>query len=289
MGRKIIANSLPLQLDLFACDVMQILLSSPAGQAKDTPPEKEPEKPASSLKKRSIEFSGVRIEYEFRRSKRRTIGFLVNENGLRVTAPRWVTLKSVEEAIREKERWITGKLHYFLHQYERRQEAPLQLKEGIALPYLGNSFLLRLQDGPADDVFMNEITGELMVTSPNMATSSVIEEKLRTWFREKAKRIFAERMPIYAAMLGVSYRSFSLSSAKQRWGSCSVSGNIRLNWRLVYFPLSLIDYVIVHELAHLREMNHNKRFWEIVSQAYPDYQTARKKLNQENRQILSLL
>ncbi|NLC23318.1 MAG: M48 family metallopeptidase [Oxalobacter sp.] len=289
MGRrKVIPDSLPLQLDMFASDVMQILLPPLADQAKDTSFDKSPENPAPTLKKRAIEFSGIRIEYEFRRSKRRTIGFLVNENGLRVTAPRWATLKSVEEAIREKESWITSKLHYFLHQYKKRQETPLQLENGTILPYLGDNLLLRLQNGPANNILMNDITKELFVTSSN-AEQSTIEENLRHWFQEKARQFFAERMPVYAAMLGVNYCSFSLSSARQRWGSCSISGNIRLNWRLIYFSPSLIDYVIVHELAHLREMNHSKRFWEIVSQAYPDYRAARKALNQQNSQILALL
>lgn len=289
MGRrKVTPDSLPLQLDLFASDATQILLPPLANQVKDTPFEKTSENQAPALKKRAIEFNGIRIEYEFRRSKRRTIGFLVNENGLRVTAPRWATLKSVEEAIREKERWITSKLHYFLHQYKKRQTTPLQLENGTTLPYLGSNLLLRLQNGPVNHVLMNEITKELLVTSSHTAQSTA-EENLRTWFQEKARQFFAERLPVYAAMLGVNYRSFSLSSAKQRWGSCSISGNIRLNWRLIYFSPSLIDYVIVHELAHLREMNHSKRFWEIVSQAYPDYKAARKALNQENSQILSLL
>lgn len=289
MGRrKIIPDSLPSQLDLFASDAMQIFLPPQTDQGKDTPFEQIPENQAPTLKKRTIEFSGIRIKYEFRRSKRRTIGFLVNENGLRVTAPRWATLKSVEEAIKKKESWITSKLHYFLHQYKKRVETPLQLENGATLPYFGNNLLLRRQHGPVDNILLNDATKELIVTTSNMAQSA-IEEILRAWFQEKARQFFAERMPVYAAILGVNYRSFSLSSARQRWGSCSISGNIRLNWRLVYFSPSLIDYVIVHELAHLREMNHSKRFWEIISQAYPDYRAARKALNQENSQMLALL
>jgi len=290
MGRQeVVPNALPLQLDLFASDTMQIGLSPYGNPTKEAVPEKEQENPKSSLKKRAITFDGVRIEYEFRRSKRRSIGFLINENGLRVTAPRWATLKSVEEAIKEKRPWITDKLLHFFHQHQKRQETPFRLMEGATLPYLGSKFILRLQNGPTDDIFLNETTRELIVTSANIEMPSVVENNLRIWLQKKAEQIFAKRMPIYASLLGVSYRSFSLSSAKQRWGSCSVSGNIRLNWRLIYLPLSLIDYVIAHELAHLHQMNHSKRFWEIVSQVYPDYKTARKQLGQESSPILSLL
>ncbi|MDL2283844.1 M48 family metallopeptidase [Oxalobacter sp. OttesenSCG-928-P03] len=277
--RKTKQDSRPLQLDLFASDALPVLLP---------PPSTETEKPPVPLKKRVIELSGTPVEYEFRRSKRRTIGFLINENGLRVTAPKWVTLKSIEEAIREKEHWIIRKLRYFFNMHEKRQAAPQQLTEGMALPYLGRNLVLRLRRDTADSVMIEDATDELVVTTGNTTVISTIEENLKSWFQEKARQVFAERLPIYAAMLGVTYRSFSLSSARQRWGSCSVSGNIRLNWRLIHFPPALIDYVVVHELAHLREMNHSKRFWDIVSAAYPDYMIARKQLNQQNMKILSL-
>ncbi|MCL1886974.1 MAG: M48 family metallopeptidase [Betaproteobacteria bacterium] len=281
-------DSLPLQLDLFSSDAMQTLLMQPEVPEITSPPELEPESPSSLPTKRLIDFNGTKIEYEFHRSKRRTIGFLVNENGLRVTAPKRATLKSVEDAIREKERWITSKLRYFFHQYKKQPAMPLQLKDGILLPYLGQNFILRLRNGEADAVIMDSATTELIVISRHTNHQSVIEKNLRIWFQENAKQIFSERLSIYAAKLDIRYRSFSLSSAKRRWGSCSISGNIRLNWRLVHFPIALIDYVIAHELAHLIEMNHSKRFWNIVSMVYPNYRTARQQLNQQNSQILSL-
>ena len=287
--KKIKPDFLPLQLDLFSSDIMQILLLKPDASKTLPPVISKPRRQSLSPEKRTIELNHSRIEYEFRRSKRKTIGFLVNESGLRVTAPRWITLKLVEDAIREKESWIIGKFRYFLHHDSKQQAITSSLQNGTRLPYLGRHLGLRLCHDQADAIIMNEQTQELMVASADAATQPVIRETLKKWFQEKAQQIFAERLSVYAAMLDVTYRSLSLSSAKHRWGSCSVSGNIRLNWRLVHFPLALIDYVIVHELAHLLEMNHSRRFWDIVSMAYPDYRTARKQLNQQNRQMLSLL
>jgi predicted metal-dependent hydrolase len=82
----------------------------------------------------------------------------------------------------------------------------------------------------------------------------------------------------YAPQVGVHFRDFALSSATTRWGSCSSTGTIRLNWRLIHFSLDVIDYVVVHELAHLREMNHSPRFWAVVEAVMPDYRHARATL-----------
>jgi predicted metal-dependent hydrolase len=108
---------------------------------------------------------------------------------------------------------------------------------------------------------------------------------VRIWFCDEALRIFAARMDHFAPLLGVSYRQLALSSAGTRWGSCTVDGSIRLNWRLIHFPLSLIDYVVAHELSHLREMNHSPRFWATVESVYPDYDGAKVALRTRSQEL----
>lgn len=280
MRHPLKSDSLPLQLDLFTADTAFALPSQPASDTANP----LPAAPSPGIKKRLIELNGISIEYAFRRSQRHSIGFLVNENGLRVTAPQRMPIKTIEEAIREKERWITSKLDYFRTRY-KQQTAPSTLENGTLLPYLGAPICLRLHQGQSDNILFHTNNKELVVTATQPLTPAVIADRLTTWFQEKAREIFARRLPVFAAILGVSYRAFSLSSAKSRWGSCSISGHIRLNWRLVHFPPELIDYVIAHELAHLREMNHSKHFWNWVAQAYPDYKAARNRLRQENLRI----
>ncbi|RLM52906.1 M48 family peptidase, partial [Halobellus sp. Atlit-31R] len=99
------------------------------------------------------------------------------------------------------------------------------------------------------------------------------------------KRLFKERLDFFAPQLNVSYRAFSLSSAGTRWGSCTIEGNIRLNWRLMHYAPALVDYVVVHELAHLREMNHSPRFWATVGEVYPDYDGARLALKKRSHEM----
>jgi predicted metal-dependent hydrolase len=116
---------------------------------------------------------------------------------------------------------------------------------------------------------------------PQSATSTQIRDAVQSWLQRQARRIFEERCHLFASRLGVRMTRLSLSSASTRWGSASADGSIRLNWRLVHFALPVIDYVVTHELAHLREMNHSPAFWDVVRTALPDFENARVTLKDE--------
>ena len=105
--------------------------------------------------------------------------------------------------------------------------------------------------------------------------------------RDKARTVFAERLALHAPRLGVAVPPLRLSSARTRWGSCSHHGGIVLNWRLVFMPLPVIDYVVCHELAHLKEMNHSPRFWSVVEQLCPDWRARRLELRQHGKLVAS--
>jgi predicted metal-dependent hydrolase len=126
----------------------------------------------------------------------------------------------------------------------------------------------------------------LALPLPPHADSQQIKDRVTGWLQGEATRIFGERLAAYAVKLGVTFRSYALSSAATRWGSCSSEGRIRLNWRLIHFPLSVVDYVVAHELAHLREMNHSPRFWQTVESIFPEFREARKALKQHPPELL---
>ncbi len=283
MRRKVKSEFFPLQLDLFLSDTFSASFSQILSPIKDVFQKKsEKELPP---KIRFVECPDGKIEYELRRSKRRSIGFLINENGLRVTAPQKSSIKTIEEAIREKEHWIRNKLDYFLTQYKKLSFFPLS--NGAILPYFGDNFSVRILKDVINHIELSPSTRELIIKTTDSNSQTLIKDLLTKWFHEKAKEYFSQRLPFFAHQLNVNYHQFTLTSARYRWGSCSISGNIRLNWRLIHFSKTLIDYVIVHELAHLHEMNHSKRFWNIVSQACPHYKTIRKELNQQGRALSS--
>jgi hypothetical protein len=119
----------------------------------------------------------------------------------------------------------------------------------------------------------------LRVGLPHDASAEQLREAVQGWLQRQALRVFKERCAYFAPRLGVRVRRLSLSSAATRWGSASADGAIWLHWRLIHFTLPVIDYVVAHELAHLREMNHSRAFWEVVRSVVPDYQRARRTLD----------
>ena len=123
----------------------------------------------------------------------------------------------------------------------------------------------------------------LVIALPRDASEERIRDAAQSWLQREARRVFAERAAHFAGRLGVRVRRLSLSSAATRWGSANANGSVRLHWRLIEHPLATIDYVVAHELAHLREMNHSPRFWRIVESVVPDYRDARLRLRREGR------
>ena len=226
------------------------------------------------------------LDYALLRSKRRSIGFLIDDDGLRVTAPKWVTLAEIENAIREKQRWIFNKLNDRREHSARRLQPQMRWQDGGTLPYLGTELTLRIVATQTAGIVYAAETNELIVSLPSDAAEQQLKDRVQGWLQTEAKRIFAERLPVYADKLDVTYQSFALSSAMTQWGSCTVDGKIRLNWRLIHFTLPLIDYVIAHELAHLREMNHGPRFWATVQSVFPEFQAAKKELRERAPETL---
>jgi predicted metal-dependent hydrolase len=283
------------QLELFAQDYFAALEpacappSAPQALFKAPPPPRvalpvPPIVPGAPPLRR-IQLGAHAVDYVLRRSARRSIGFMIDDDGLRVTAPRRLNLTEIDNAIRAKQRWIVTKLEERGERRALRQKKPaVQWVDGAELPYLGGAITLRLQPAARSHCRYDEQARELQVGVVAGLQEWQLRERVRLWLQGQAKALFAERMAHFAPLLNVSYRSLTLSSAGTRWGSCTVGGSIRLNWRLIHFPLSLVDYVVAHELAHLREMNHSAQFWATVAAVYPDYDGAKaalRKLSQE--------
>ncbi|MFN0186782.1 MAG: M48 family metallopeptidase [Aquabacterium sp.] len=292
----------PLQLSLFdgpaGPDAEALPMASPSWGRTDgsLPKRAQPAAPVSPEVRRFVHPSGQRevrlldciVVYRMRRSRRRSIGFVVGMEGLTVSAPRWVTLSQVDDALRNKAAWILSKLHEQTDRARRVQAHTIGWRDGSELPFLGESLVL-VVDPRFDGVELRAHTGalpgiahrQLHVGVPAGASSLQVREAVQGWMQREALRHFQLRCEVFAARLGVQMRRLRLSSASTRWGSASVDGTIRLNWRLIHFAPAVIDYVVAHELAHLREMNHGAAFWEIVRTAVPDFVKARDALHRE--------
>jgi predicted metal-dependent hydrolase len=241
---------------------------------------------------REILLGEVLVAYEFRRAKRKNIGFVVGPEGLTVSAPRWVSLAEVESAVRAKSKWIVAKLEQARQRQDRIEAARIEWKDGATFPFLGEPVILVLD--PRHDFRetggMLNTDGEalpgvprltLHIGLPQSATQAQVRDAVQAWLMRQAKRIYTERLEHYAPQLGVRWSKLSLSSAGTLWGSAHASGAIRLNWRLVHFRMAVIDYVVAHELSHLRVMDHSPRFWETVRSVVPDYAQLRGQLKDQ--------
>ena len=231
---------------------------------------------------------GHRVAYELRRARRKSIGVIVGDDGLVVSAPRWVGLAEVEAALQEKARWVLAKLQEQQGRLRRQLAARVEWRDGTSIPFLGETVIVVLDTRStgaelrcAEDTLPGVARLTLHVGLPQTASARQIREAVQSWLQRQARRIFEERCAHFAVRLGVRMTRLSLSSASTRWGSAGANGAIRLNWRLVHFALPSIDYVVAHELAHLREMNHSPAFWEVVRSVVPDYETLRGSLRDD--------
>ena len=237
---------------------------------------------------RELVLEGRRIAFLLKRSRRRSIGFVVGAEGLAVSAPKWVALREIDAAVREKSGWILAKLAEQRERASRLDAARIVWADGAELMFLGQSIRIALDarhglaagevvlDGAADP---RGGTGapvrRLHVGLPHGASAERLRDAVQSWLQREARVVFEARCAYFAERLGVRVTRLSLSSAATRWGSANANGAIRLHWRLIHFPMPTIDYVVAHELAHLREMNHGPKFWAVVRSVVPEYEAAR--------------
>jgi hypothetical protein len=244
------------------------------------------------------------VAFEFQRSKRRSIGFAVGPEGLVVRAPKWVPLHEVDAALQEKSLWIIRKLGETAERHERLAARQIEWCDGTCIPFMGEPMQVVLnQVSAAGGLGLSLKTGRrdaprgvaeavlhtvadsaaltLQLALPQTATPEQIRDAVQAWLMMQAKRIFIERLDHFAPQLQVQWRRLALSNARTRWGSARTDGSIRLNWRLIHFRPAVIDYVVAHELSHLRVMDHSPRFWDTVRSVVPDYAVLRSQLKDE--------
>ena len=235
----------------------------------------------------------ARVAYEFTRGARRTIGFVIGADGLSVRAPRWVALGDVDQAVRDKAGWILRKLAETRQRHDRIEAARIDWHDGTVLPLLGRPVVVRLDPlrtagrggggATLDEVLPGDAVSPrvLRLALASDAAPELIRDATRAWLMRQARRLFAERLDHFAPRIGVQWKQLALSNATTRWGSASSSGAIRLHWRLMHFHPDVVDYVVVHELSHLRVMDHSPRFWATVAAVMPDHAALRRQLKDE--------
>lgn len=260
-------------------------LSDPAAPAQTLAQALGPVQFAHPQANRAVVFQGVHIAYAFARAKRKTIGFSIGPDGLVVRAPKWVSLKEVDAALHEKSVWILRKLTESQQRHQQHQHNRIDWRDGSTFPYLGQTVQLCIDPAQGSTQLLPGASGAsqaLHIGISAYASEAQIRDCVQAWLMRQARSLFEARLNHFAPLLRVQWKKLSLSNAGTRWGSARADGAIRLHWRLVHLSLAEIDYVVAHELSHLRVMNHSPQFWDTVRSVMPDYAQRRQRLKQES-------
>lgn len=222
----------------------------------------------------------MEFDYEIRRSgKRRKLTITVErDRSVVVHAPVGVSEEKIREVVEAKRFWIFEKLHH-KQKYAPPHPPGKELVNGEAALYLGRSYRIEVVDTDAQEIRFDH---RFIIPRSYISRRKAV---LRDWYQERAKALILSRVRRFAKSLGLDFNQARIVDNRYRWGSCTVNDNVNFNWRLIKAPMFVIDYVIVHELAHLMEPNHTPRFWSIVSAQTPTMEKARAWLK-DNGQIL---
>lgn len=228
------------------------------------------------MSERSLHLADQTLAYLLKRSARRTIGLKITREGLTVTLPRQLPESEAERAIRKKLDWVLDKLE----DLKKFPVTPEQLACGQHVLWLGEMRLL--QTGGARTRLQDNVLHLSALNNHEQIVAS-----LTCFYQRSARKHFSEYVRIWSERMKLVPSRIALSSARGRWGSCSSDGSLRLNWRLMQAPLPVIEYVVIHELAHLAELNHSSRFWSIVETHCPAWKKHRDWLKQNGHKLMA--
>ena len=227
-----------------------------------------------------IKYGKKTIEYRIRRGKRKkTVAINITPTSqVLVFVPGFISRGDIGKIVKKKARWILEKQEFF-----RALAALYPEKEFISgeqILYLGRKYRLKVKQVQKNGSIAPKLIGRRIFVSVNRCLShiekkKVIKDAVVKWYFSKSEKIIRQRVNRYSEFIGVKPRETKIKDQKKRWGSCSNNGILRFNWRVAIAPMSIVDYVVVHELCHLKIKNHSPDFWKLVSLALPDYQERR--------------
>ncbi len=210
------------------------------------------------------------IDYRVRRSERaRHARVVVSPEGqVEVVLPRRMALRHAEPLVAEKRRWIERTLRRF---EAARAATPVRLEDRGIVPYLGEEMTLRVRVEPGRSRAHVARRGEALEVSVATPGPQAVRDALERWYRREARAEVEPRLDAATRRAGRGYRALSIRAQRTRWASCSSSGAMSFNWRLLLAPAAVLDYVVEHEVAHLEVPDHSARFWALVERRCPDY------------------
>ena len=223
-------------------------------------------------------WGGTQLPYTIRRSARRkkTVAVTVDPaGGVVLLAPEHLTPDELDGIVARRAEWIVRRLRHA--ESHGPLPSPREFVSGESVRYLGRHYRLKVQPHASGEAKLHG--GWLHVPAPEGARQTVqIRDAVITWFRRHAAKRLPERVAAWRARAGVPMPPVLISNQQKRWGSCDRNGTIRINWRIIQAPMRLVDYVVVHELVHLRHRGHGRDYWQALGRVMPDYERRREDL-----------
>lgn len=234
----------------------------------------------------TVVLDGRAVPYSLRISPRaRKVWLKVDSGGgLEVVVPRRMPLSGLDGIIKEKAGWILGKIRSA--ETERARAARPRFRNGAMLPYLGELYRLEVvEDGHAPPS-ATLVHGRIRACVAPPGREPSVRDAVVGWYKAEAERYISHRVKRLGN--GSKVRGISIRDQKTRWGSCSSSGRLNFNWRLIMTPPGVVDYLVIHELVHLERPDHSKEFWKRVEARCPDYHEHEAWLKGEGRGLFAL-
>ena len=235
---------------------------------------RKPRPPLTIIGEHKTSLDGQAVSYTLKRSARARCARLEirQATGLTIVIPKSYNITQISDLIQKKKRWILNNLTRYCQ--TRPPTTGKELKSGDCIPYLGRELKLVTQQNQENDNSAVQERNKLIISlgNKNNGLGLVLEQ----WYRMQAAHLIKEKADKLSAQFGLAYNQLTIRGQKSRWGSCSRKGNLSFNWKLMMTPEPVIDYVIIHELLHLKEMNHTRKFWELVSKHCPRWRERRK-------------
>lgn len=202
------------------------------------------------------------LKIEFVKENRKNIRISVIEPcTIKIVSPKNLSEKEIKDILYKHKRWISKRLNIIT----KNKFEPKKFVENEKLLILGKIFFISFDENYRKPILKED---KFLISYLVLPRWKVVIEN---WYKEKALQIFDNRLKKYSQIMKVEFKDFKLSNAKTRWGSCSSLKTINLSWRLIMAPIEVIDYVVIHELTHLLQMNHSSKFWNIVAKIQPNY------------------
>lgn len=221
----------------------------------------------------SVTFGNSTIKYNVKRvTNRKTTQIFVDKLGVKVISPSNTTQKQIKDIVKKNSKWIYSKQLWA----NKQSDLKITFKQGTRLPYLGKNYLLKIKESKNESITLSQ--GKFII-KVNKNTTKKVQELFKNWLKLHAQRIIERKAITFAKKIGVKYEKIIIKDHKERWGSISKNNSVNINLSILCAPPKVIDYVVIHELCHLKIPDHSSKYWNLLYKMMPEYETHKEWLS----------